>query len=119
MTQVFTVDGRRYIAAVAGDECVGWLSRNLQRSDNITRLSGYGSFRRAWDMRRHLDLDNVVFDGVYNQIADGVQAELPHDVAPVRLNSLGAQVQERGHFLGTFSLCEKLSDLALSGGQRG
>ena len=56
--------------------------------------SGDRGFCRALDLRRHLDLDDVVLDGIHNQIADGVQAEFPHDVAAMRFHGLGAQVQE-------------------------
>lgn len=37
----------------------------------------------------HLDLDEVVLDGVHDQIADGVQIELPHDVATMCFHGLG------------------------------
>ena len=81
------------------------------------RRSRDRSFCRAWELRRHLDLDDVVLDGVYHQITDGVQAELPHDVAAMCLHGFGAQIQEYRHFLGALSFSKKLSDFPLPGGQ--
>src|ERR1700683_2476096 len=79
---------------------------------------GNRRFSRPLNLRPHLNLDNVVLDGVNHQITDGVQAELPHDVAAMSLDCLRAQVQERSNFLGTLSLSQKLSDFALPDGQR-
>ena len=57
------------------------------------RRSGHRAFLRAAGLRRHLDLDDAVLDGIDNQIADRVQTQFPHDVAAVSLHRLGAQVQ--------------------------
>jgi hypothetical protein len=46
------------------------------------------------DLSRHLNLDDVVLDGVHHQIANRVQAEFPHDVAAMGFHGLGAQVQQ-------------------------
>src|SRR5208282_5537487 len=77
--------------------------------------SGYRGFRSAVNRSRHLNLNDVVLGGIDHQIANGMQAELAHDVAAMSFHGLGAQVQQRGHFLGTLALCEKLSDLPLPG----
>jgi hypothetical protein len=76
-------------------------------------------------LRRHLDLDDVVLDGVDNQIADGMETEFPHDVAAMGFHGLGAQVQQRGYFLGTLSfrqcasmLWEFRSEFATTGAPR-
>ena len=50
------------------------------------------------------------------KIADGVEAQLPHDVAAVSLHGLGAQVQQAGDFLRAVAFCQQLSDLAFAGG---
>ena len=50
------------------------------------------SFRTAG--LRHLNLNDVVLDGVNNQVADGVQSQLPHYVAAMCLHCFGAQVQK-------------------------
>ena len=55
---------------------------------------GYDSFRCVPQLLGHLDLDDVVLDGVHHQVADGMKAELPHDVAAMRFHSLGAEVQQ-------------------------
>ena len=56
--------------------------------------SGHRAFVHTAGLRRHLDLDDVVLDGIDHQIADGVQTQFPHDVAAVSLHRLGAQVQQ-------------------------
>src|ERR1700677_1632525 len=75
------------------------------------------SFRSTVVLRRHLDLDDVVLDGIHNQIANRVQAELPHDVAAMSFDRLGAQVEHRCDFLGALPFRKKLSDFALADGQ--
>src|ERR1700691_1378 len=80
-------------------------------------MLSHGSLWRATALW-HLNLDDVVLDCVHDQIADGVQAELPHDVAAVGFHGLGAQVQQYGHFLGTLPLSEKLGNFTLAGSQR-
>ena len=64
----------------------------------------YSGLRRAvrrliTGLRRHLDLNDVVLDGVNHQIADGMQAKFPHDVAAMSFYGLGAQIQKRRNFL--------------------
>src|SRR5260370_35086643 len=80
---------------------------------------GHRTLRIALDVKRDVNLNDIVLDGVDDQIADGVQAEFSHDVAAVRFHRLRAQVQQRSDFLGTLSLRQKLSDLTLPSGQAG
>jgi hypothetical protein len=65
------------------------------------------------NLSRHLDLDDIVLDGVHNQITYGVQAELSHDVAAMSFHGLRTQVQQRSNFFGTLALRKKLSDFPL------
>ena len=72
-----------------GNQGVGVLfggSRRLKR-----RLLGRSGLSSPWRSTElgHLDLDDVVLDGVHDQIADGVQIELPHDVATMCFHGLG------------------------------
>jgi len=71
----------------------GSVQRNSPMKQPWLGCSGYRTFRRVMELRRHLDLDDVVLDSVHDQIADGVQAELPHDIAAMCFHGLGAQVQ--------------------------
>jgi hypothetical protein len=66
----------------------------------------------------HLDLDDVVLDGVNHQVANGMQTELAHDIAAMSFHGLGAQVQEYGHFLRTFAFGKKLRSFAFARAQR-
>jgi len=43
---------------------------------------------------RNFDLNDLVLDGIDDQVADGVQAELSHDVAAMRLNGFGTQIEQ-------------------------
>src|SRR5271155_3812139 len=79
--------------------------------------SGHSSLWHSTEFR-HLDLDDVVLDGVHNQIADRVQIELSHNVAAMCFHGFCAQVQEYGHFLGALSFSKKLSDFTFTGSQR-
>ena len=63
--------------------------------------SGHSSLWRKTEFR-HLDLDDVVLDGVHDQIADGVQIELSHDVATMHFHGLGAQVGDPATSLEVF-----------------
>jgi hypothetical protein len=45
------------------------------------------SFGRIVKLGWHLDLDNVVLYRIHHQIADGVKAKFPHDVAAMCLGS--------------------------------
>src|SRR5690348_67630 len=59
-------------------------------------------------------LDDAVANGVADQIADGVEIQLGHDVRPVRLHGFDADIQCVGHFFVGFSLGDQLNDLALA-----
>jgi hypothetical protein len=89
----------------------GFFPSKQSRLDGLSQCA----LRRTIDMRRYLDLDDIVLDGIDHQIADRVQAEFPHYVAAMCFHGLGAQVQERCDFLGTFSFRQKLSNFTFPG----
>ena len=63
----------------------------------------------------NLDLNDLVLDGVHNQVTNGVQTEFSHNVAAMCFHCFRAQVEQRGRLLGTFSLCKELRDFSLPG----
>jgi hypothetical protein len=82
------IDSRGSFSAVLGFSCLlfGMRHSELRRSWRIhtqgTRqslqwragISDEGRLRRIPNLRRHLDLDDVVLDGIDHQITDRVQA---------------------------------------------
>jgi len=75
-------------------DCLGSVS-NHRWWDCTKRLSTLDdrTLRSSFRTDRQLDLDNVVFYRVNDQVPDRVQAELSHNVAAVRFSSFRAQVQ--------------------------
>ena len=61
--------------------------------DSHTECLSRRALGRASELRRRLDLNDVVLDRIDNQIADGVQAKFPHNVTAMCLHGLSAQVQ--------------------------
>ena len=75
----------------------------------------------AWDFKgealayqSRLTLDDLVTNGVADQVTHRVQIQLYHDVGPVRLHCLNADVQGVGDFFVGFPLGHQLQDLPLS-----
>ncbi len=57
---------------------------------SVGACSSHRAFRGARGLRRHLDLNNIVLDRVNHQIADGMQAQFPHDIAAMSFHRFGA-----------------------------
>jgi hypothetical protein len=57
------------------------------------------SLLRCFRRQSCLDLYEVVSNCIHDQIPDGVKAHFPHEIATVRFDGLGAQVQKNGNFL--------------------
>src|SRR5690348_1149169 len=55
-----------------------------------------------------------VADGIVNQLHQGMEAELKHDLGPVRLDSPDRDPQERGDLLIRFPLSQEADDLRLA-----
>ena len=60
-----------------------------------------------------LRLNNLVADGIVDQLGKGGQIQFMHDVCTMGLNGLHTDVQGRGYLFIAFPLSEKLRDLAL------
>jgi hypothetical protein len=54
----------------------------------------------GWHTQFGSHLDDVVSHGIQNQLADGMQSKLSHDIAAVSFGSLNAQIEMTGHFFG-------------------
>src|SRR5664280_1867534 len=65
-------------------------------------------------LRHRSNLDDLVTNGVADQVAHRVQIQLFHDAGAVRLHCFYAEVQGSGDFFVGFPLGHQLQDLALS-----
>src|SRR5437016_10126144 len=61
--------------------------------------------------------DNAVPDGVTDQFTEIAQVELRHNMSPMRLSGLDADVEGRGDLFVAMSLNQELDDLLLALGQ--
>jgi hypothetical protein len=64
-----------------------------------------------------LRFDDVVADGIANQLRDRVAFQPPHDVGSMRFRRFDADCQLRGYFLAALPFREKLHDFSLASGQ--
>ena len=74
--------------------CPGKVQSGTLKTTPKTMIAGCSSYcdlGLVTSFRRRLDLDYVVLYGIDDQIANGVQAELPHYVAAMRFHGLCAQ----------------------------
>ena len=60
-----------------------------------------------------LGLDQIVADGVVDELNDGIDFQLAHDGCAMCLDGLDADAQRRGDLLVHSSLSQQLDDLAL------
>src|SRR5207302_9282983 len=61
-----------------------------------------------------LDLDDVITNGIEDQLAYGMDAQFAHDIRPVGLYCFYAQIQNRGDLFSALPLSQKLHDFTLS-----
>ena len=74
--------------------CPGKVQSGTLKTTPKTMIAGCSSYcdlGLVTSFRRRLDLDYVVLYGIDDQIANGVQAQLPHYVAAMRFHGLCAQ----------------------------
>jgi hypothetical protein len=64
-------------------------------------------------------LDDFVADGVEDEIGEGVEAELEHDVGAMSFGGVDADVEKSGDLLVGFTLGEELEDFAFAGRDAG
>src|SRR5712691_11848183 len=62
-----------------------------------------------------LRLDDLVADGKPNEITNGMQVELSHDVCAMSFRSFVADAQYNSHLLGVLAFGKKLQHFALAG----
>ena len=62
-------------------------------------------------------MDDLVADGIVNDLAQRMQAQLVHDVGAVGLDGLDGDIQRGSHFLVGLSFRQKLDDFPFSRGQ--
>jgi hypothetical protein len=94
----------RIVTLAAADLLLGSVSANEKREQespvenaaSMIRESRYLRHCGLWAgrLRRHLNLDNVVLDGIDDQVADRMQTEFAHNIAAMGFDSLGAQTKE-------------------------
>src|ERR1700722_7675320 len=87
---------------------------NPETSAPILSHSGLRRTELWW----HLDLDDVVVDGVNHQVANGIEKGLLHYTSASFFLGLGGPAQEDGHFPRTFAFGKKLRNFAFAHGQR-
>jgi len=59
-------------------------------------------------------LDDVVADGVEDELGEGVEIEFEHDVGAVGFGGVDADVEEVGDFLVAFAFGEELEDFTFA-----
>jgi hypothetical protein len=101
-------------SAKEGSQIANWpLSRRLARY-NLRRGLVLNRVLGLWRQGRgpHGDLDDIVANGVQDQLTHRMQLQLPHDVAAMSLGSLDTQIKMGRYFFCRFPLCKQLHHLA-------